>query len=270
MNADNPSYLSYYYTSRELPRRLSFFWVAFQSTQIVSAFLAYGILRLRGVNGLYGWQWLFALEGMLTGLIGVFAWFYLPASPYDTASWFRGKHGWFNEREEKIIANRIIRDDPSKGDMHNREGLSWSMLKDCLKDYHMWPLYLLGLSWTIPNVSWRHLRSQEAFTDSTADSSRQLLDVESEGVGIWDLPNQFANHPCVRSVHRTTPLLDLDIGEVQSALPAWRHRPTIFSSASDRSRSAPVWRLTLGQMVDLHNACWVSLHSRHSRRHSKP
>lgn len=41
-------YLSYFYTSSELPKRLSFFWVAYQSTNIVSAFLAYGILRLGG------------------------------------------------------------------------------------------------------------------------------------------------------------------------------------------------------------------------------
>jgi hypothetical protein len=27
------------------------------------------------------------------------------------------------------------------------------MLKDCLLDWHMWPTYLIGLSWTIPNVS---------------------------------------------------------------------------------------------------------------------
>lgn len=146
-------YLSYYYKSSELPQRLSFFWVAYQGTQIVAAFLAYGILRLRGVNGLPGWAWLFALEGALTGLIGIFAWFYLPSSPYTTPSWFRGKQGWFNEREEKIIANRIIRDDPSKGDMHNREALSLGMLKECLLDWHMWPTYLIGLSWTIPNVS---------------------------------------------------------------------------------------------------------------------
>ncbi|KXT13338.1 hypothetical protein AC579_6037 [Pseudocercospora musae] len=149
---DTILYLSYYYTSRELPKRLSFFWVAYQSTQIISAFLAYGILRLRGYNGLAGWQWLFALEGMLTGLIGILAWFYLPSSPYTTASWFRGKKGWFNEHEEKIIANRVIRDDPSKGDMHNREGLSLGMLWQCLRDYHMWPIYLIGLSWTIPNT----------------------------------------------------------------------------------------------------------------------
>ena len=37
-------YLSYFYKSRELPIRLSFFWTSFITTQIVAAFLAYGIL----------------------------------------------------------------------------------------------------------------------------------------------------------------------------------------------------------------------------------
>ena len=50
------------------------------------------------------------------------------------------------------MANRILRDDPSKGDMHNRQGLSWSAFKACLGDYHMWPIYLIGLSWLIPTV----------------------------------------------------------------------------------------------------------------------
>ncbi|KAK4615775.1 hypothetical protein CLAFUW4_10574 [Fulvia fulva] len=145
-------YLSYYYKSSELPRRLSFFWVAYQSTNILSAFLAYGILRLRRHNGLPGWAWLFALEGMLTGLLGILAWFYLPASPYTTASWFRGKNGWFSKEEEKIIANRIIRDDPSKGDMHNRQGLGLHQLWEYLADWHMWPMYILGLTWTVPNT----------------------------------------------------------------------------------------------------------------------
>ena len=163
-------YLSYYYTTTELPRRLSFFWLAYQSTNIVSAvswsqrcssacsadkfcfqFLAYGILRINQ-DGLYGWQWLFALEGMVTGVVGIVTWFYLPPSPYQTASWFRGKNGWFTEREEKIMANRILRDDPSKGDMHNRQGLSLKAIIESLSDYHMWPIYLIGLSWLLPTV----------------------------------------------------------------------------------------------------------------------
>ncbi|KAF2016904.1 phthalate transporter [Aaosphaeria arxii CBS 175.79] len=147
---DNILYLSYFYTGWELPVRLSWFWVSYQSTQIISAFMAYGILRLGGHNGMEGWRWLFALEGMLTGIIGIISYFYLPPSPTQTASKFRGKDGWFNEREEKIMVNRILRDDPSKGDMHNRQALSLTMIWECLTDYHMWPIYGLGLTWLIP------------------------------------------------------------------------------------------------------------------------
>lgn len=125
---------------------------AYGLTFIISAFLAYGILHLGGVNGLHGWQWLFALEGSLTALIGIISWLYLPPSPYQTASFFRGKEGWFTEREETIMANRIIRDDPSKGDMHNRQAVGLHLLWQALKDYDMWPIYLIGLTWSIPNL----------------------------------------------------------------------------------------------------------------------
>ncbi|KAL9069405.1 MAG: hypothetical protein Q9161_005570 [Pseudevernia consocians] len=148
---DNILYLSYFYTSLELPIRLSFFWVSYEMTTIFSAFFAFGILRLRGHNGLAGWRWLFALEGLLTACIGFISFLYLPPSPTQTKSWFRGKEGWFDEREEKIMVNRIIRDDPSKGDMHNRQALSPKALWYSLADYDMWPIYLLGLSWLIPN-----------------------------------------------------------------------------------------------------------------------
>lgn len=147
---DNILYLSYFYTGVELPIRLSFFWTSYQLTGIVSAFMAYGILHMRGINGMAGWQWLFALEGTLTGLIGILAYFYLPPSPTQTASKFRGKDGWFNEREEKIMVNRVLRDDPGKGTMHNRQALSFGMIWECLADYHLWPVYLLGLTWCLP------------------------------------------------------------------------------------------------------------------------
>lgn len=49
------------------------------------------------------------------------------------------------------MVNRVIRDDPSKGDMHNRQGLNFAALRDALWDYDMWPIYLIGLSWLIPN-----------------------------------------------------------------------------------------------------------------------
>ena len=56
-------YLSYYYKNAELPKRLSWFWTSYQSTSIVGAFLAYGILHLNDPKGLgAGWRYLFAIE----------------------------------------------------------------------------------------------------------------------------------------------------------------------------------------------------------------
>lgn len=64
-------------------------------------------------------------------------------SPCQTAGRLRGKKGWFSEHEEKILVNRILRDDPSKGDMHNRQGVNLSRLWKAIKDYDLWPLYLV-------------------------------------------------------------------------------------------------------------------------------
>ncbi|KAI4135111.1 MAG: hypothetical protein LQ341_005927, partial [Variospora aurantia] len=52
--ADVILYLSYFYKSKELSIRLSFFWGAYGCTFIISASLAFGILHLRGYEGLAG------------------------------------------------------------------------------------------------------------------------------------------------------------------------------------------------------------------------
>lgn len=107
-------YLSYFYTNKELPIRVGYFYCSSHFTYIVAAFLAYGIPHMKAVGGWEGWRWLFALEGALTAIIGILSWFYLPPSPTETASWFRGRNGWFTEREEIIMVNRVLRDDPGK------------------------------------------------------------------------------------------------------------------------------------------------------------
>lgn len=76
----------------------------------------------------------------------------MPASPTQTKGILRGKNGWFNEHEEKIMVNRVLRDDPSKGTMHNRQAVTPKMLWQALCDYDLWPIYLLGVVWMIPNT----------------------------------------------------------------------------------------------------------------------
>ncbi|GMF55819.1 unnamed protein product [[Candida] boidinii] len=58
--------------------------------------------------------------------------------------------GWFTEHEEKIIVNKILRDDPTKGDMNNRQGITIWMLFEAIKDYHLWPVYIIGIFAYIP------------------------------------------------------------------------------------------------------------------------
>lgn len=143
-------YLSYFYTSHELPIRLSIWWTFMSIADILASFIAFGILHMRGVNGKSGWRWLFLIEGIFTGVLGIAAFFLMPPSPTQTASRLRGKKGWFTAREETIIVTRALRDDPSKGTMHNRQPITPKLLYKSLSDYHLWPMYLVGLTFQLP------------------------------------------------------------------------------------------------------------------------
>ncbi|RPB13940.1 MFS general substrate transporter [Morchella conica CCBAS932] len=143
-------YMTYFYKSKELPIRLAWFWTAISTCNIIGSFLAAGILKMRGIRGWGGWQWLFLIEGTITFAIGLASWILMPPGPTQTANWARGKNGWFSEKEELILVNRLLRDDPSKGDMHNRQAVGPVKLLKSLKDYDLWPMYILGLLVYIP------------------------------------------------------------------------------------------------------------------------
>ncbi|KAI0880468.1 MFS general substrate transporter [Annulohypoxylon maeteangense] len=145
-------YLSYFYKHHELSIRLGFFWTMMSVADILCGLLAAGFLEMRGVLGYAGWRWLFLLEALITLIVGLFSFVLMPPGPCQTANWFRGKNGWFTPREETIIVNRVLREDPSKSDMHNRQPITPRLLWKCLKDFDLWPLYILGLTFQIPST----------------------------------------------------------------------------------------------------------------------
>ncbi|ODQ82292.1 hypothetical protein BABINDRAFT_169677 [Babjeviella inositovora NRRL Y-12698] len=142
-------WLSYFYTSKELPMRLSWFWTTLSLTQIATSLLAAGILKLRGHGALPGWAWLFLIEGLFTLVIGVAAVFLMVPSAVQTKARWR-PNGWFTDREIKIVVNRVLRDDPSKGDMHNRQAITPKLLWKGISDYDLWPIYFIGLVAYVP------------------------------------------------------------------------------------------------------------------------
>ena len=159
-------FASYFYKSRELGSRLAVFWSTLNVARVISSLLAAGILELRGVSGKPGWFWLFMLEvskytklkplhnanntkGLLTFLIGVLSILYLPQSVVHTKSLLCPRQ-WYTEREESIMINRLLRDDPAKGLTALKEPATWSDIKAALGDNSMWGMYLLGLIAYIP------------------------------------------------------------------------------------------------------------------------
>lgn len=117
--------------------------------RVISALLAAGLLKMRGVAGKPGWFWLFLIEGLLTTLIAIVSFLYLPTSPTDTTS-VLCRRPWYTEREEVIMVNRILRDDPAKGLTAIEEPATWKDIRETWKDKSMWGLYFIGLVAYIP------------------------------------------------------------------------------------------------------------------------
>ena len=137
-------FTTYFYTSKELAVRLAAFWSTLNVARVISALLAAGILQMRGIGGRPGWFWLFLLEGLLTVVIALVSFAYLPTSPTATKGLLWRKP-WYSEREEVIMINRILRDDPAKGLTALKEPATLRDIGNAWRDKSMWGLYLIGL-----------------------------------------------------------------------------------------------------------------------------
>ncbi|KAI9827279.1 MAG: hypothetical protein M1832_005417 [Thelocarpon impressellum] len=142
-------FTTYFYKSRELAVRLACFWSTLNVARVISALLAAGILKMRGIGGKPGWFWLFLLEGLLTVLLGFISWLYLPYSPTRTTGLLFRKP-WYTERQEIIMVNRLLRDDPAKGLTGLKDPVKFSDVTRAWGDSSMWGLYLIGLIAYIP------------------------------------------------------------------------------------------------------------------------
>ena len=91
--------LSMWYRPSELGARNALFLVAGPLANAAGAILAFGILRMDGVAGLQGWQWLFLLEGLPAIVLGVATMALMPDSPSHA--------GWLSPAEKALAIERV-------------------------------------------------------------------------------------------------------------------------------------------------------------------
>ncbi|KAI9304489.1 major facilitator superfamily domain-containing protein [Cunninghamella echinulata] len=144
------TYLTGWYKTSEFPSRLAWFWGIQAFASAFSGLISFGIFRLAGVAGLYGWKWLFLIDGIFTHIVGFIAFLYLPANPARTNVWIRGKKPWLTEREAQIAVTRLIRDDLTKKDQYKR--VTWNDVFVTLKDTKAWTHLFITFIGFIPHT----------------------------------------------------------------------------------------------------------------------
>ncbi|KEY65319.1 hypothetical protein S7711_01833 [Stachybotrys chartarum IBT 7711] len=122
-----------FYTTRETSKRFAFFFMGNLIANGSSGLMAYGILPMRGINGLSGWQWLFIIEGSMTLFIALLFVIILPRGPENPVSLVGIRY--FNERETSIIVERVLQDDPTK--VHPRPHVSPREIWDACTNWRL-------------------------------------------------------------------------------------------------------------------------------------
>ncbi|KAI8617985.1 MFS general substrate transporter [Chytriomyces sp. MP71] len=146
-------YLGTFYKRNELATRLSWFWGVQSVASAVSGLMASGILQLRGKSGLFGWSWLFVIDGVITILAAFLLYFVFPRTPYYTKGLLFGN--WLTERQATIAVTRVVRDDLLKLDYEVK--VKFSDVWDALTDYRVWGHLIItsvGLTWGSPYATY--------------------------------------------------------------------------------------------------------------------
>ncbi|KAH6656621.1 high-affinity nicotinic acid transporter [Truncatella angustata] len=89
-------YITLWYKRHECGLRMAIFFSAATAAGAFGGLLARGIIEMKGIAGLGAWQWIFILEGILTFIVAVIAYFVMYDYP-DTAKFLSAP-----EKEEVI------------------------------------------------------------------------------------------------------------------------------------------------------------------------
>lgn len=92
---------SSWYTKEESPLRMAIWHAGNTVSNIISGFLAAGVLEhMDETAGLHSWQWFFLIEGMASIVVACAAFFLLPEWPSNTR--------FLTEQEREMAQYRIL------------------------------------------------------------------------------------------------------------------------------------------------------------------
>lgn len=97
--------ISFWYKREEAQKRFTFYWCSVLIASAFGGLLASAIANMDGVGGYSNWRWLFILEGSVTILVGILAFFLISDFPEEAK--------WLTEEERRWVISRTGRDKES-------------------------------------------------------------------------------------------------------------------------------------------------------------
>jgi sugar phosphate permease len=99
-------YLTYWFPGEARGKAMGFFYFGAPLAFIFGSPLSGLLLELDGFLGTHGWQWLFAVEGLMATVVGVWAYFYLDNRPIDAK--------WLSAEERNQLQDVLDAEDSQK------------------------------------------------------------------------------------------------------------------------------------------------------------
>ncbi|KAH7346080.1 major facilitator superfamily domain-containing protein [Pyrenochaeta sp. MPI-SDFR-AT-0127] len=130
-----------WYCRYETQKRLGGFYLFSVGIGGLANILAYGLMQMEGVGGIRGWRWIFIIEGILTCVVAIAAWFIILDFP-DKAE----QKGFLTQREAAAVLQRIEND---RGDSVD-DPLTWAKFLEHIKDFKLLAYATLFMSTTMP------------------------------------------------------------------------------------------------------------------------
>jgi MFS family permease len=140
--------LSTFYKRGELATVTAIFFLGNSLAGATSGLLAYGILPLGTTHPrYYGWQWLMLIEGSMACFVALLIICFLPGSPTRPRPLFLPMR-YFSDREEQIIARRVVSDDAAKAATSRR--LTAKEVFGTLGNWRIWPHVIMAIAYIAP------------------------------------------------------------------------------------------------------------------------
>ncbi|PPJ61173.1 hypothetical protein CBER1_10295 [Cercospora berteroae] len=122
-----------FYTRKEIATRIAILYTGNIASTAFAGLIAAGVFYgMDDLAGITGWQWLFILQGVVTAVIGVAAWWILPDYPRNTK--------WLLEEERLLAYNRIELDTTE----NQGEVSVWKGLAQACKDPMVWVFAIMA------------------------------------------------------------------------------------------------------------------------------